>query len=639
MSESGAFPWFENHKVQILILLIGAINGVLFVFLVPPWQHYDEPSNFEYAWLLANLNGGPEYRDFNQAMRREVAASMVEHGFFIGTPLTTNLVSESTPAWIGITQTGDLPFYYHIVAVALSLVKHSDITFQLYVGRFVSLALYLVTIIVAYGIMLQLSPSGHPLRWMVPISLALHPGYTDIMTSVNNDVGATLVFSVFLYGVIFLIKHGFSLAGLLWVVTTTLLCLFTKKTVILALPLAVLAILFSIFLDKRRSYVWGASIIGGILFLVSTINMGDAASWYRITSQLRPTRVLSVDAPHGEYAFQIINQPGEPPVNILQVLPLFRVQELRGQTVTLGAWMWADKPTVVQSPEIYNGARYVSKPIELGTNPTFLAISTKISENADRIGVALYPLRKNDEHEVSVFYDAIILVIGEFQTEVIPIIIGSTGSDGLWGNLAYQNLLDNSSAEDAWPWVSKPFDDAWKHYSNISPSWIMASILDWPNTNWYYQPSMENLLRTFWAKFGWGNVLLLGNKPYRNLAIITLAGIFGAGLAIRRRRRSLPWDVLFFLGLALFGVWGATLVRGIDAVVSFSGRTFIPSARYAYPAIIPSLLLLNRGWLELMRQIDRLSPIPLKKAMFICYGLFFVGLDLLSIISLRNHFL
>jgi hypothetical protein len=28
----------------------GLINGLLHTFMVPPWQHYDEPGNFEYAW-------------------------------------------------------------------------------------------------------------------------------------------------------------------------------------------------------------------------------------------------------------------------------------------------------------------------------------------------------------------------------------------------------------------------------------------------------------------------------------------------------------------------------------------------------------------------------------------------------------
>jgi uncharacterized membrane protein (DUF2068 family) len=40
-------------------------------------------------------------------------------------------------------------------------------------------------------------------------------------------------------------------------------------------------------------------------------------------------------------------------------------------------------------------------------------------------------------------------------------------------------------------------------------------------------------------------------------------------------------------------IWGQTIVRGPIYIVT---RTYFPVARYAYPAIIPSLLALLTGW-------------------------------------------
>ena len=32
----------------VLLLLVGLVHGLIYVFLVPPWQHYDEFNHFQY---------------------------------------------------------------------------------------------------------------------------------------------------------------------------------------------------------------------------------------------------------------------------------------------------------------------------------------------------------------------------------------------------------------------------------------------------------------------------------------------------------------------------------------------------------------------------------------------------------------
>src|SRR5512142_944331 len=65
-----------------LVLLIALCQGLLYLCLQPPWQHYDEPTHFEHAWLLAHHPGLPQIGSEDPAMRRDVLASMIEHGFF-----------------------------------------------------------------------------------------------------------------------------------------------------------------------------------------------------------------------------------------------------------------------------------------------------------------------------------------------------------------------------------------------------------------------------------------------------------------------------------------------------------------------------------------------------------------------------
>ena len=167
-------------------LTLALLNGLLYVFIVPPWQHYDEPGHFEYAWLIANHPALPQPGDYDQTMRQEVAASMIEHGFYRGIGGLPNLL-QSTPIEIGIPQIDDYPVYYWLAALPLRLLVGNDVTLQLYAARAASLFLFLVSILGGWGLIRELTHPESMLRWLIPVCLALLPAYADIMTAVNND--------------------------------------------------------------------------------------------------------------------------------------------------------------------------------------------------------------------------------------------------------------------------------------------------------------------------------------------------------------------------------------------------------------------------------------------------------------------
>ncbi|MEA3341401.1 MAG: DUF2142 domain-containing protein, partial [Chloroflexota bacterium] len=235
-----------NVAPEKVILFLALLCGAIYLTVVPPWQHYDEPTHFEYAWLIADRGTLPERGDYDQAMRREVAASMLEHDFFRDLNFRTNLLSQDEPVWIGITELHHPPFYYLLVSLPLRLVRHTDITFQLYTARAVSLLLYTLTVWIAGRLVAELAPAGHPLRWAVPGMMALLPAYTDLMTAVNNDVGATAVFSLFLWGAVRMIVRGVSLLRLVWVAATAALCVWTKNTASVAVLLTPLALILAL---------------------------------------------------------------------------------------------------------------------------------------------------------------------------------------------------------------------------------------------------------------------------------------------------------------------------------------------------------------------------------------------------------
>ena len=115
--------------------------------------------------------------------------------------------------------------------------------------------------------------------------------------------------------------------------------------------------------------------------------------------------------------------------------------------------------------------------------------------------------------------------------------------------------------------------------------------------------------------------------------MITLIGIVGAGIRLLRRGFSRSWNIVLFLGVAFAGILGQTILRGIQ---SLYGTVFIPGARYTYPVIIPFMLVLNAGWLEIAHFLERWH-LP-RHARFWVYALFFLILDMASLWSVFYYY-
>lgn len=630
----------EKERLALLgVLILAFFHGLLYVFLVPPWQHYDEPNHFEYIWLLANRPGWPQPGDYDQAMRREVAISMLQHGFFQDLDFRPNLDSSpENPIWIGqYQQLGEPPLYHLIASIPLRTLALSDVTTQLYAIRLVSLLLFLFTIFIAWGVTAELLPAGHPLRILVPFSMAMLPGFTDLMTSVNSDVGAVAVFSLFLWGGVRLIRSRFSLVNLIWAASTAALTYWTKNTVYLAIPLFGVAFLLSVLRHGAwRKLAWGLLLIGVVLGSAAVFDWGDAALWYRATLQDASTRVVNSQSPFGDHAFELQINLGDSPAStqLRQIIPPDTVRKLAGKNVTLGAWMWADQPLEVLPLQLFDpsGSRSEASGVMVGLEPAFYAVRATLPIYTDRAWVSLAPLTKKAETRTRLYFDGLVLAEGELQIQEAPEYDDATLESGVWGGLRFLNLLRNSSAETPGP-GARPWADnlATKFIPDSGRlSHILYSLVDLKAAGWYYRVTAFNLVRTFWAKFGWGHVPLLGHKPYRVVGAVTLLGVLGALLIFWRKRGTLPWDVLAFLGFVMLGIWGVTWIRG--SVYLFRW-IFIPGTRYAFPSIIPTMMLLNLGWLGIIQTVTGWLRSP-AWMQFAVYGVLWLALDIYAVVSL-----
>ncbi|HYF65696.1 MAG TPA: hypothetical protein VD886_22900, partial [Herpetosiphonaceae bacterium] len=100
-----------------LIMILATLQCAIYLALIPPWHHYDEPTHFEYAWLIANRPGLPGAGDEDAPMRREVAASMHEHRLYDNLALArSSLVTDKAgDINLGYSELSHFPLYYVIV--------------------------------------------------------------------------------------------------------------------------------------------------------------------------------------------------------------------------------------------------------------------------------------------------------------------------------------------------------------------------------------------------------------------------------------------------------------------------------------------------------------------------------------------
>jgi hypothetical protein len=299
-SQGGFSRIWRGERIIILLLILGLIHGGIYVFLVPPWQHYDEPTHFEYAALIYSQKLIPQPGQIDQSLRREIASSMIEHNFPDYHNLRPDLDSPSEPVDIGISQLDGLPGYYILAGLPLLFAQSFNVTTQLYLLRIISLLMYTATIGISYLIVREITPHYHPLRWLVPLVLILVPAFTDLMTAVNDDVGAVFIFSLFLWLGVRIIIRGYSHWRVLAFVFVTLLCLSVKNSIWIALPLSIL-VLASLF-RLAKGWKWGiglTTLVLTIILAIAALSWQDADKWIRLSwvhpSPL-PTKLVSDQA-------------------------------------------------------------------------------------------------------------------------------------------------------------------------------------------------------------------------------------------------------------------------------------------------------------------------------------------------------
>lgn len=602
----GSSRMLLSDRAKIALVLVVAIfQGVLHLFLLPPWQHYDEPTHFEYAWLIANDETlRPTNENVDSTMRRDVAASMYEHSFYIDTP-QPELLSDGRGIWIGILEFAHPPVYYFLVSLPLRLVRYLDMTTQLYAARLVSVGLFWLTVGIAVGLMRDLTRPGHPLRWLVPLTLVLLPPFASHMTAVNNDVGGVFMLSLFMWGAVRMVRFGITWQRLLWVLVSALVAVLTKNTAGIALLFVPVALVLGWWAQRGWRWRWLVlpTLAGLAVAAFAVMGWGDAAYWYREqfgTAQAAATRQHRAEAPSGEDALMIEVTGADAGRRLVQPFLREDIQKLRGQTVTVGGWIWSDRIAEVAGPGIMwdeatdNRVEVWSQPITVTTTPTFVARTFAMP---DSLGVAYYGLftlpTATQTEPFPLYLDGAFAIIGEVPAGQEPTLVGNSV---IVNNAIRPNLVRNGSVEDWWPRLRPWVDRVLYQYLRRSPSYVLTALFDVQrNGRWLLGYVAPWLLYDFFSAFAWGHVRLGGpNWPLLRYALVGGA-LLGVGRwavqAAVGRTRLVP--ALLLLGLVLALVW----LNAILWPLPFNwGRIPMTTGRYVYAAAIPMALALAGGW-------------------------------------------
>jgi hypothetical protein len=625
---------FQHKNQLILILVLGLLHGLIYVFMIPPWWHHEEPGHFEYAWLIANRPGWPQPGDYDNSLRRQIVKSMTA----IGQENLYNVSNrnlDDDPINLGGSPVGRKVVYYWVVSWPLRLVRGQAVLLQLYVARLTSLGLFLLSLWLAWLLMGELVTDRHPLRWMVPVFLALLPGYVDNMTSVHDDVIGAVVAAWYLWLSVRAIKKGFSVLSLLGWLVSLGLCVVARETTMTLVLLAPI-VLLSRALKTRAVPLMGVGLLLLVLLLGTQIlTFRDASQWYYFPAQQTSDRIKNAQTPFGEYVFSI-SAESSAGMEFGQSFAPDSIKPLRKKTLTLGVWIWADAPVQVSLPIITyrtpDGlAGSAQQIIQIGTTPAFYVTTFHIPYEAGHTW--LTPLPAYPEGIAHIYYDGFVLAEGA-HSSAPPTFNDEQLLSGTWDGQPFHNIIRNPSAEHAWfglrDWVNK-----FQKLSYLDLALFLQTSQDLQGFGWYHRLAASSLFQSFWGRGAAAQVPLVGGSSYTFLQLLSLFFALGILHYSLRDRSLFMKPEIFFLAGVLLVVWIPTFFRGTYWVFYFV--PLVPYARYAFPAFIPTALLICTGCLEALQWVRVHFALP-ESFPVLAFSAFMAGLACYAIFSFGGHF-
>lgn len=281
-----------------------------------------------------------------------------------------------------------------------------------------------------------------------------------------------------------------------------------------------------------------------------------------------------------------------------QPLSTATVYALRGRTITVGGWLWADQPGIGRLELVIGdetgASRLVALPSTLATTPTFTQHRVTIPTTAASISYA-WPnvITPTTGLASRLWLQQPLLVTGSFSSATSPRWADAAYQQGTWDGQPFRNLLHNAGLEQTWPRPQPWLTERVVMYSRFNLATMLPALLDTQRTQPLLRMAGEQVLFSYFGAFAWGHIRLASAWQWLWLAL----GLGAAGGAIRwmweHRRSHTNFGSLALLAALGAAVWSLAVLRILPAL---EARPFVPSARYVLPVLFPTTLFLVGGW-------------------------------------------
>jgi len=247
--------WDRQRKILVLILLVTFLRGIIYASITPLWQAPDEPFHYEYIGELGRKFGaGEEYT----STEMEILISMQRWDFWRYqnqlTPESTPWGFSDVPFFSTIRYLGRAPLYYYLCLPLYFPVSNLATDLRVYTLRLANVFLGVLIVFASYLIAREIFPHDEVVSLGTPIFVAFLPMHTTLMASINGDNLVNLLFCLFLYLAIKVLRKGVSWTSVGALVLIMILSFATKRTAIAQLPFALLIPGLLLFRRKSPSF-------------------------------------------------------------------------------------------------------------------------------------------------------------------------------------------------------------------------------------------------------------------------------------------------------------------------------------------------------------------------------------------------
>lgn len=564
-----------RHVIWGMVGGLALLHALIYAWLIPPWQIPDEPSQFEYAALIAARGRVPAAGDSDPALDARLLVSMLRAQFFeyvIGKtpePLPQTMADARALFFMPSQLGADPPLYFALAALPIRLLADRPIETQL-------LAVRLLGALCCAGAALCAYQAGGELagRWLAltaGLTLALQPMFMFIGVGAGDDTLANLLGAALTWALLRTARRGVSPRRLALLGLLALLGIASKRTflpwllvlALLGLGLALRGLRRLPIGQAQRLGLLLALLLGSVGLLAGALAAGrdprTARDWYDSTAFGLAQRV---HPPDDSERYVLAVRAG---ANAVQPVPPVAMEWAQNQEFELTAQVWAPDGARGHLFVDYGWAR-VELPFEAGATPQIVRLSTFLPLYCPGLLVGLVA-------EQGTIYAGQLAATSARDRRVAMLNNGDLALPGIHDGSLQARLTGYLRLRElAWGWRS---------------GW-----LSWP------PPLGWALGRVFfasmWGQFSWMSLLMVLDTEWEHgLGLLIFGGLLGA-LVLTARAGWPRWRRLALLLLLALPPAGL-LFPLLNAYTQPRGQ-LLQQGRYIFPMLLPLLLAVLLGW-------------------------------------------